>query len=104
MELINFIPDWKDFWTAAEAEEQLKAIPGGFKFKGPGIYHHGDSTILALPSGDINELTKPVKGSEYPNTIWRQTSWPKDHKFIFCIWNSDPADVFNMIINAPTRT
>jgi hypothetical protein len=90
----SFMPDWKQTWTAAQAEKELT-----FKFKGPGIYQHAGKTMIAVPAD-----RKPTGSPVNIETFWAQEFTASDEKFVFCVYDGrDPADMFDLIINAPTR-
>lgn len=88
----EFVPSWTETGTAAQAE---KDFGNGFKFKGPGWYHdhkgNSKQTMLVIP------MERPA------NETWHQ-KWTETELFRFCMWDGpNPADAFNLIINAPTR-
>ncbi len=96
---IDFLPNGVSYYTAEQAEAQLK----DFTFKGPGWYPalDGQSAILVIPDSDDLVYTgswrDPVEKSP-----WRQR-WPKEQLFAFYIYDSRPFNAFNAIVNAPSR-
>lgn len=84
--------DWQEIWTAHQAEHQMK----GFKFEGPGWYAYSEHVLLVIPL----ESNNPKR--EYDG-LWSK-NWPISQKFRFFVYNGrNPADIFNAIVNAPTR-
>jgi hypothetical protein len=78
--------DWTKVWTIEQIEHELT----DFKFNGPGWYHSMNDTLLIFPIGEHKEP-------------WKQT-WKKHQRFKVMVYNErNPANAFNLIINAPTR-
>ena len=92
-EVSEFMPDWRQRMTAAQAEEQLH----NFQFKGPGWYTYAGDTLLVVPDGQF----------EYPprleSNVW-EARWPDTQVFWFMVYaKRNPSVAFNAIANAPSR-
>ena len=86
MLIVSVTPDWSTVMTAAEAETQFF-----FKFAGPGWYHKTNDSMLVIPV-DRQSRAK----------VWWQ-SFTATERFRFNVYNRNPSDDFNLIINAPNR-
>ncbi len=83
----GFVYDWRDFWTARRAEQELP----GFKFLGPGWYVYKTGALLVVPHGT---------GTRKTNATGEADGTPC---FQFFSYSHNPAQAFNEIVNAPTR-
>lgn len=84
---IQFESDWRQRWTASEAESALT----GFKFDGPGWYRNGKQVILAVPM-------------ERPSITFWDREFRTDEYFRFYVYdNHDPITSFIHAVNAPIR-
>lgn len=43
--MVNIMPDWSKKMTVREMREQLQ----GFEWKGSGIYHNGNDSMMIIP-------------------------------------------------------
>lgn len=72
-------PNWKQTWTVEAAERELK----GFKFTGIGWYITASDVMLVIPGGELTAETK---------------------RYEFCVWDSDPRQLFGVIASVSEQT
>jgi hypothetical protein len=83
---MQFLPDWHQLWTIAEAEAQLK----DFKFDGPGLYLTDTDTMVVMPSDDTRQ------------TIWKRRKPSVETKYHFYVYNCESSQVA-WLVTPPVR-
>lgn len=84
----GIIPDWRQTWTSAQAEEQMP----GFTFTGPGWYIHKENVVIVVPQARARR------------EMWHHAKAYEDEPFEFLVYiGRNPSNIFEAIQNAPSR-